>query len=88
MTRRQYRLVVPKTDDGKEAVATGGEVLIEIADAVGNRLVRNQRRVSVENLVRTLFLDDTLNRQREMDCPDLPAYGAGRLRSMSRVAVE
>jgi hypothetical protein len=55
VTERKYRLFVPRTDDGKEAVVTGGEVLIEIADVVGTNLVRTQRRVAVETLVRTHF---------------------------------
>jgi hypothetical protein len=65
--QRQYRLVIPLCDNGNEAVVTGGEVMLEIADLIETKLVRNQRRVSVETLVRALFPDDTLNKLREMD---------------------
>jgi len=67
VTGRKYRLFVPQTDDGKEAVITGGEVLIEIVDVVGTNLVRTQRRVAVETLVRAHFPEDTLaDRSLEM----------------------
>jgi hypothetical protein len=75
---RKYRLFIPRTDDGKEAVVTGGEALIEIADVDGSFLVRNQRRASVESLVRTLLSDDMLGMAREMDCLDTQAFEAGR----------
>ena len=46
---------------------TGRHLSVEIADEAGNRLVRNQSRVSVESLVRASLSEDILCSARQRD---------------------
>jgi hypothetical protein len=85
---RKYKLFIPHCDGGGEALVTDGYVFIEIADVFGNLLVRNQRRVSVETLVRALFPDDKLDMLRKLDGLDMKSSEAGRPHNTPRVSVE
>jgi hypothetical protein len=88
VTGSTYRLVIPRTDSGDEAVASQGNVMLERADVVGTNLVRNQFRVSVESLVRTLLTDDKLRNVREMDMVDRQESGPDRPRNTLPVSTE
>jgi hypothetical protein len=57
-------------------------------DVVGTQLVRNQRRVSVDYLVRNLFLQDTLDRSREKVESDPDNLAADRPHNRKLAAVE
>ena len=87
-TGRSYRLIIPKTDDGKEAAITGGLILVEIADVVENQLVRTQRYVSVERLVRALRPDDMLDIVRRKAQADPQGSMAAHPRNALPLTVE